>query len=448
MPNKISKITKEEIFFALIFISAHMLSMVNFIGAENGSILLFSYVILIVLSIGILQIVRFDFRSPVSILLVITSLYLTLRTSFANESYGIYYVTIIIAYNTFLLGMFLSLITYSNKHIKKIKFQYRNTFYLKIFTVFFILLYILLVQYILSKVGASGNLVTLIFSSLKTRLSIASQGLSPLLQLSFIVNTFGLSIAFVIWKITKEKKYLIIWFGVLLYYALVLGSRGAIVLPVLQIALAASIDSKNAIKVLIKIFLPIVLITMVFSTWFLSAREGKTNVDSSYSILSRFDAYENWLRVTAKHGLLVEPGSSLVDAPLQFIPRSLYPDKPFYYSTEMTKRFVPSGFNRGINLDFGGISESIYNFHLIGPLIFGFFIGLLCNFIRKIFDRALFQNSYIDAVIYSQSVLIPSSFFFVGWINSAMLLSIFVFFITYIILKFVQKLVVKKVVLV
>ncbi|ELQ2337065.1 oligosaccharide repeat unit polymerase [Vibrio vulnificus] len=446
MLNLSYKVKSEEIFFAFVFVFLHFGAMINFLDAELPFLLITIYLLLILLSLFVLHVVKFDFRSPVSILLAISSLYLTLRTSFATSNFGIYYIFLLIAYNFFLFGLLLSLVLHRKNHkLENAKeLVYKNVTLVKLLNMIFMLLYVSLVQYILYRVGATGNLVELIFLSLKTRLTITSEGLSPLLQLSYIINTFGVGLSFILWKAFAHKKFLLIWFAILLYYALVLGSRGAIVLPVLQIALAFSVYRKDVFRVLFKIFLPIIIITVVFSTWFISAREGRESIDSSYSLLSRFDAYENWLRVTSDNGLVVEPAISLLDAPLQFVPRSFYADKPYYYSTEMTRRYVPSAFNRGVNLDFGGISESIFNFYLLGPFIFGLFLGFICNLVRKIYDIALHTKSYIHAIIYSQSIFIPSSFFFIGWINSAMLLVCSSFFVNYLVLIFFEKLITKE----
>jgi hypothetical protein len=102
----------------------------------------------------------------------------------------------------------------------------------------------------------------------------------------------------------------------------------------------------------------------------------------------------------------------------------------------MTKIYIPDAFDRGVNLDFGGIAESVYNFGPFGPPLFGFFLAWTVLVLDKLKQRAQQGKNAIYAYVYSQGALIPASFFFIGWINTAMIFGVIGFILT---LKIFQK---------
>jgi oligosaccharide repeat unit polymerase len=197
-----------------------------------------------------------------------------------------------------------------------------------------------------------------------------------------------------------------------------LGSRGQIVIPIFQLVIATAVCTRNYMRVLLWLLPPLIVAAVLFSTWFLSIREGGDGTLEDYSIFDRFDAYQNWLNGLSSDGIQFSFGESIPNAIAQFIPRSALPEKPYYFSTEMTRRLFTEAFNMGINLDFGGNAEAVYNFFLAGPFLFGIFIGWLCRILFRLLQTARQTSSPVLGNIYAQGVLLPASFFFAGWINS------------------------------
>ena len=245
---------------------------------------------------------------------------------------------------------------------------------------------------------------------------------------------FGTAVSFLLWKIFNSRISLVAWILLLAYSSLTLGSRGIVVIPLIQLMIALSLLMPNPKKLLI-VVIPILIGLYSFSMWFASAREGLDETKSDYSIFDRFDAYDNWLQSLNKNGIIIKPGDSFIAAPLQLLPRKLFPNKPYYFSTEMTRINRVEAFNRGVNLDYGGLAESVYNFGLLGPLLFGIFIGWISRHIEKFRRAALVNNSPVDAFIYSQGVMIPSFFIFVGWINTSLIFVVIGFIFNTIILQ-------------
>lgn len=378
------------------------------------------------LTLSILERHRYDLRSSVVLLLLFCQVYFAGRPSMASEPWGWYYILGWLAYDLFLGGLLMGLERADHSSAAASRpatgspSRAGQSRLLAVSTLM-LLGYLGIVQRLLQATGADGDFLALVFTSLATRLAIAAEGLSALLQLSYVVSTFGLGCAFVLWHAYRSRVCLLAWLGAIGYGAMVLGSRGALVFPLLQLLLAASLLAKQPLRLLAMVGAPFVVAVNVFSVWYLAAREGAETTDDGYSLLDRFDAYANWLRALAEDGPVFAPGRSLVDAALQFVPRQYFPEKPYYFSTEMTRQYQRAAFDRGINLDFGGIAESFYNLGWLGPLLFGLFMAWAATHIERIRLDAMHRRSAMEAFVYAQGALLPASFFFVGWINSNLL---------------------------
>lgn len=396
-----------------------------------------------VITLVILEKFKYDFRSSVILLLLICQLYFFGRVEFVSKPWGWYYILGHAMYMLFLFGMLGGIKIFGGNKIKYISSKKQFTLSIAVVKLYgigcltFVGFYLIL-NFILVQVGASGEFFQLIFQSLATRLSIAENGLSPLMQLMYLLGNFGLGCGYIIWR-ERQKSFLIVaWIILIVYSSLLLGSRGAIILPLLQMLLATSLLVKNPSKLLASVAIPLVMVVNLFSVWYLAAREGQDSASSDgYTIMNRFDAYENWLSYSASQGLEFSPFASIPAAFMQFVPRALYPEKPYYFSTEMTRAYVSGAFESGINLDFGGIAESVYNFGPFGPIFFGLFIGWFALYIDRFKWRASYLNDSLSAYIFSLGALLPAFFFTIGWINSALIFVVIGFVLNVKILKFI-----------
>lgn len=394
----------------------------------------------------VLEHFRYDLRSSAVLLLVICQLYFFGRIDFVSRPWGWYYILGHAAYLVFMLGLWIGIKIFGSKvrgtrvnfesHEKTRHLSRPSRLYFA--GIITLVMYALGLNYLLTATGATGTFVELIFQSLATRLAVAEYGLSPLLQLMYVLGTIGLGCGFILWRDYKHRFLIIAWILQLGYSALVLGSRGAIVLPLLQLLLASSLLLRRPLALLAVLAVPLIIAINIFSTWYLAAREGAEALsDENYSILNRFDAYENWLRFSTAKGIELNPGASIPSVFLQFVPRRIYEEKPYYFSTEMTRINVPDAFDLGVNLDFGGIAESIYNFGPLGPPMFGIFLGWVACRLDHFKELARQKRDPLFAYIFAQGALIPASFFFVGWINTALIFGVIGFLILFKIFKLI-----------
>lgn len=395
----------------------------GFCQADHFSVLAMACLIMsLLLSIFILASQDFDPLSPVAILLLFAQLYFAARFSLADRRFGDWHGFVFLCYTLFLLGMLLvlhaKLFSVDKVNVLSQRPNVAGQGRIVSITGLALLAYVAVVLHLLLATNDSLDPLSLLLGSLVTRLAIADQGLSPLLLLSGFLSTIGITGAFVLVQHYKIKSMLFVWLLVLACAAMALGSRGQIIIPLFQLIFAAAVCTRNYVKLLVWFAPPLIFFTVAFSTWFLAMREGGGDAPDDYSIFDRFDAYNNWLEGLQDGGVQISFGESLWNAIAQFVPRSMFPEKPFYFSTEMTRRFFPNASELGINLDFGGIAESVYNFHLFGPFLFGIFIGWMCRLLYQILKLVRSGGSPVLAVIYAQGLLLPASFFFVGWINS------------------------------
>jgi oligosaccharide repeat unit polymerase len=376
----------------------------------------------LLLSAGILARQQFNPLSPALILLLFAQLYFAARFSLSAGQYGDWHAFAFICYILFLVGIYIVLQTnlFSVRLIRKLASydHIRSRSRVAAITTAAYSCYVLLVLYLLRVTNDEFDPFLLVLRSLATRLAIAEQGLSPILLLAGFISTLGITGAFVLAHRYRSYWLLLLWVATLACMSMALGSRGQIVIPIFQLVIATAVCTRNYMRVLLWLLPPLIVAAVLFSTWFLSIREGGDGTLEDYSIFDRFDAYQNWLNGLSSDGIQFSFGESIPNAIAQFIPRSALPEKPYYFSTEMTRRLFTEAFNMGINLDFGGNAEAVYNFFLAGPFLFGIFIGWLCRILFRLLQTARQTSSPVLGNIYAQGVLLPASFFFAGWINS------------------------------
>ncbi len=382
-------------------------------------------IVALLLSAGILACQRFDPLSPVSVLLLFAQLYFAARFSLSDGRFGGWHTFVFICYIFFLGGIYavLQAKLFSVRTIQKLVRRSRVRDYSRVAatTTVVYVFYVALVLFLLHATNDDFDPVALVLKSLATRLAIAEQGLSPILLLAGFFSSIGITGAFVLAHRYRRPWLLILWVITLACTSMALGSRGQIVIPIFQLVIAAAVCARNYMRVLMWLLPPLIGATVIFSTWFLSIREGGDGTMDEYSIFDRFDAYHNWLDGLRSDGIQFSPGESIPNAIAQLIPRSVLPTKPYYFSTEMTRRLFTEAFEMGINLDFGGNAEAVYNFFLLGPFLFGIFMGWLCRLLYRLLQACRQSASPILSAIYAQGLLLPASFFFVGWINSQLI---------------------------
>jgi hypothetical protein len=102
---------------------------------------------------------------------------------------------------------------------------------------------------------------------------------------------------------------------------------------------------------------------------------------------------------------------------VQFVPRGIWPDKPYLFNSEMMSIFYPAVLQEGVTFNFLGVGEMLYAFDLPGILIASCLTGYLLYLTDANHDRSKHRPSvcvFYYAVPYTYLAL----GFQVGWMNT------------------------------
>jgi len=110
---------------------------------------------------------------------------------------------------------------------------------------------------------------------------------------------------------------------------------------------------------------------------------------------------------------------------VQYIPRSIWESKPFFFNAQMMSIFYPGVFEDRITFNFLGVGEFIYAFGLLGILPAAVLTGYLLHAV----DRYV-ANSKSDSGIFLFFFLAPYTYlmfgFHVGWMNTPVIPTILI----------------------
>lgn len=135
-------------------------------------------------------------------------------------------------------------------------------------------------------------------------------------------------------------------------------------------------------------------------------------------IASRFDSFANFslfLDQYNYHFIMLNP-ESIEALPQQFIPRNYLPDKPMYFSSEMTARLMPEVFEMNTTYDFSGMAEAIMNFGWFFVYLPGILSGFILAFLEKIKQEISFAIYFV--IFFTTFWGLPSSLINNGFINT------------------------------
>ncbi len=212
-----------------------------------------------------------------------------------------------------------------------------------------------------------------------------------------------------------------------------------------------------------KIFLALIVIFIIpFATLFGiyrdSVRENSLNFDQVADLLQknlsegenlmfplfmhRFDAFDNFVAVTANPPVNFFYGQSLLGVIAQPIPRAFWPDKPNVFTSEMTVNYNPSLFDDGIALTFSAYAEALLNFGYLGGVIaLSAYLAFILTFLNRIFrDARSFEPSMAFYLLLYQLPFIIVSSGFINDISTILILMTCAFFA---ILRFFSRLVIR-----
>lgn len=134
-------------------------------------------------------------------------------------------------------------------------------------------------------------------------------------------------------------------------------------------------------------------------------------------------------------GMLPAGGVTIFSLVFRIIPRSIWPDRYGSTDVELTKKIFGFEHEKGWSMNFGGIGEFIYNFHLGGVILIGVIAGIVIYSINRILIRSIKNENFILV-----SFILSSPIWYIPWnigINDYFGWSFILSFVCFFILLFV-----------
>lgn len=348
---------------------------------------------------------------------VVKGLYIIDTQKFSNNEMILPYIYILIFVGFFSIGFSLSgkskklenyLALSSRELIDQNKIK-------KIILIFIIIAIVLFVR----KIGIS-NITTIFSNVLGNRILFQNEGGLYTQTIILILLQFSLYL-FIVSLFEKHGKFkfsffLIFILAVNLFIPMTLGGRGMIFTPILMTIYIMSQYSKSNNYVFL-IFLGVFVV--LFSGWYGMFRDGIVETDSGSgdfikNVLDRYVQLDNLTRLS-NNKVDIPFGKSVVDFLYSPIPRSLFPDKPYNFNSQMTQIYLPLQFQNKIVSDFTAIGELLINFGIVGVAVGGFVFGKLIDIYNKL---VVSDNSLFIKIWYPFMMLKPMSILYGGMINS------------------------------
>ena len=116
---------------------------------------------------------------------------------------------------------------------------------------------------------------------------------------------------------------------------------------------------------------------------------------------------------------------------IQFVPRAIWPDKPYFFNAEMMSIFYPEILQEGITFNFLGVGEMLYVFNFPGLFVAAMFTGYLL-YVGDVYSKRSTNKLPVFLFFYAIPFSYLSLGFQIGWLNTyapAMILINFLVFL-------------------
>lgn len=321
---------------------------------------------------------------------------------------------------------------------------------LRFATVLFLPTGVLLYVFLMYKAGLRNPLEVL-KNLMLFRQFYGQQGWAYVMEFSF----FLIQAPFWGWMLKRDNLikinlFMVIYFVLIIFFALLTGTRGAVFSLFLGILFVYHCKCKK-ITISKALLLTAVLIipASVFHVIQGSFRGGGVEIGQIIQLAQDLNFSEAILAFTGRftgafrgfvdillnfHRLDLIWGKSFYNALFLPIPRALIPDKPFSFNIQMTRQFYP-----GVQFfgeEYGIIAELFMNFHLAGLIIGGFVFGIMIKIMQKYYIANQTNISFL--FLYRSLVFLPVAWVLGGLINSEASTSLFLnFFFAFVFFSFV-----------
>jgi hypothetical protein len=125
------------------------------------------------------------------------------------------------------------------------------------------------------------------------------------------------------------------------------------------------------------------------------------------------------------HGDLATNIGWPANAFVQFIPRGIWPEKPFFFNSEMMSIFYPQVLDAGVTFNFLGLGEFLYVFGLAGIFPAALITGYLLHVVHR-YSRDAVGDSGAFLFFFLVPYTCLNFGFQVGWMNTPVLATILI----------------------
>ncbi len=219
------------------------------------------------------------------------------------------------------------------------------------------------------------------------------------------------------------------------------GSRGILISVMLQLAVLYEFFYRRIsfvkIALLSVLLMPLIVLYSEYRmlglkvedlNWIEFAKNLGTSTDISWLfrlIVLRLDAMFNldiYLKALDLGYLKIEPLVSFTNSWQQLVPRNFAPDKPYYFSSEMTRILLPDTFYDNATYDFTGMAEFIHNFSWEGIVFFSLIPATILALLQRAYQNG--DRFIVYFLIYLPFVGLPISIVNNGFLNTGNIVTI------------------------
>ena len=288
---------------------------------------------------------------------------------------------------------------------------------------FFIIYLLVLIFFLYSLINFHKFSITNIFyNSLNYRYYLSNHG-NSILYFIFVNILINLPFFYYSLCITFYRFNLFMFFSfcfIIILISFCFGSKGVVLMAVFNIIVFLFMFKKSYYYTIIFVSsLSIVLLCFIFiEKGLIHTEYGITN-GVMISVYARMDMLRNFdffLSSYMENKIHPDYLYSLKNFFFQYIPRSLYSEKPYMFNPHITKLIQSHVFHNNVTYNFGSISECIYNF----GIYFFFIYSTLAGILLKAFNDLFFKHGKIFkyCIFYFFFSYLPFNLFSSGLYNT------------------------------
>jgi len=228
--------------------------------------------------------------------------------------------------------------------------------------------------------------------------------------------TFILLIGMLLYKKRPGIAFILLLFHI--FIMLSAKSKYVMVYPLLYIALYSFYVTKIKLKYVLT-FVFIMAFSGIYAINVLRQGGDLSNLDLSgldyiiKVVVWRGDFFHGLyflLDEMINKGMLASGGVTIFSLMFRIIPRSIWPDRYGSTDIELTREIFGFANEKGWAMNFGGIGEFIYSFHLPGVILIGVIAGIVIYTINTILIKSIKNGNFILV-----SFILANPIWFMPW---------------------------------